>query len=447
MNTPANIVQPAIFPGMPRAHPLPFRVAADAVASHHQAVAFSVVTNIACMGMAGIASMLAARLLGPQGRGQFAAIMVWTSLASALGDLGISQSCSYYSARRPRETGAIAGTAVAFSLAAAAVLLLFLEPFGAPLLGPEIAGAARIYFFSVPLSMGMTCLSSVLLGLGYFARFNLIKTVQAAGYVAGIGSAWAAGSIHVGGVLKSMLLFQAVSGVVAIICSRAIIPFSAWRISVVIARPLLSYGIRSYAGGLFWLANGRLDQALLVWLVPMQQLGIYAVAVSYSGFQFGISGAVATVAFSRAARADSGEATRQELWRGMKLYAVLTLPLAAAMVWLCRYAITTVYGVAFADACRPACILLLGGLFLGANYVSSNCLRADGRPGAPVLAEAAGLAVTVAALPWALPRWGITGAAWVSVASYAATAAALAALWMVRAQSLRRNRPAAGVWT
>jgi O-antigen/teichoic acid export membrane protein len=105
------------------------------------------------------------------------------------------------------------------------------------------------------------------------------------------------------------------------------------------------------------------------------------------------------------------------------------------MAWLSRWAIPALYGAAFVDAVRPASILLMGGLFLGINYVSSNCMRADGRPGAPVLAEAGGLVVTILALPFVLPRWGITGAASVSVASYATTAVILAALWMIHGKT------------
>ncbi|HYW45960.1 MAG TPA: oligosaccharide flippase family protein [Bryobacteraceae bacterium] len=411
--------------------------------SRSKAVAFSMAANVAGMGMAGVASVLAARLLGPQGRGQFAAIIVWASLAAALGDLGISQSCSYYSARRPQEAGRIAATSITLSITAAAVLVALLQFFGGRIFGGEAAAAAKLYLFSVPISMAVTCLTAMMLGLGYFGRFNLIKTVQAAGYVAGIGSAWAAGSMRVGGMLTGILVFQALGGLVALGCAATVIPLATWRVSVAMSRELLSYGIRTYAGNLCWLANGRLDQALLAWLVPMQELGIYAVAVSYSGLQFGVSGAIATVAFSRAARASSSEARRQELWRGLNLFTVLTLPLAAVMALLARSAITAVYGVAFAGACTPACILLLGGLFLGANYVSSNCMRADGRPGSPVLAEAGGLVVTVLALPFVLPRWGITGAAWVSAASYAATAAILAVLWMLHGKALRAQCPIA----
>lgn len=408
--------------------------------SRNKTVALSTATNVVCMGMAGVASMLAARLLGPQGRGQFAAIVVWASLASTLGDLGISQSCSYYIARHRREAGAIAGTAIALNLACAAVLLALLQLFAGRILGNEVAGSARFYLFSVPVSMTVSSLTNMMLGLGYFGRFNLIKTVQAAAYVAGFGSAWAKGPAQVGGALAGILFFQSAGGLIALYCAATVIRLETWRVSVAMARELLSYGVRTYAGNLCWLANGRLDQALLVWFAPMRELGIYAVAVSYSGLLFGVAGAVATAAFSRAARAASGMARRQELTRGLGLLAVLTLPLATGMALLARFAITTVYGVAFSDACQPACILLLGGLFLGANYVASNCLRADGRPGAPVVAEAGGLIITVLALPFVLPRWGITGAAWVSVTSYAATAAGLAVLWMLHDRRTARER-------
>jgi O-antigen/teichoic acid export membrane protein len=415
-------------------HSLASQIPADTESSN-RTVALSVATNVACMGMAGVASILAARLLGPEGRGQFAEIVVWTTLASALGDLGISQSCSYYSAKRPHQAGIVVGTAVAISLFASTLLLAFIEPLASRIFGKEMASAARFYLFSVPLSMVVTCLTTMMLGLGLWVRFNLIKTVQAAGYMAGIGCAWARGAAGVEGFLMGILTFQILAVAVALGCAATAVPLSTWGFSLAMAREHLSYGLRTYAGSLFWFANGRLDQVMLAWLAPIHELGTYAVAVSYSGLLFGVSGAIATMVFSRVARAGSGQIRRQEIGHGLILLAALTLPLAAVMALLARYAIVRVYGSAFANACLPACILLLGSLLLGVNYVLSNGMRADGRPGAPSLSEVGGLVVTVLALPIAIPRWGITGAAWVSVASYAMTTVSLTILWMLHRTS------------
>jgi len=393
------------------------------------------------MALAGVASLLAARLLGPHGRGQYAAVIVCASLASAIGDLGISQACSFYSAQNPREVGAVAGTAIGLGLASSGILLLILEPLCSRFFGGDIAAAARLYLFSVPFTMAAGCLTTIMLGLGHFGRFNFLKITQAAGYVAGIAGAWLLGSAQAGAVLTGVLLFQAIGTVVAVGCVTAVIPLATWRFDLGIARNLLSYGIRTYGGNLCWLANGRLDQALLTWLAPMRDLGIYAVAVSYSNLQFGVSAAIATVAFSRTARSQTG-AARRELGRGLILSVGLTLPLAVVMALVARPAMRLLYGAAFVDAAPSACILLLGGVFLGANYVSSNCMRAGGRPGTPVIAEAGGLIVTLLALPFAIAHWGIIGAAWGSVASYAVTSAALAILWKSPAAAPARYQEA-----
>ena len=402
--------------------------------SRNADVVYSVATNAFCIGMAGLASILITRVLGPQGRGQFAAVIVWTSLACALADLGVSQSCTYYSARRPQDAGTVLGTAMALSIAGGTVLLPILEVFVVRFLGSDMAASARLYMISVPVSMAVTCLSNTMLGLGKVWRFNLIKMVQAAGYLAGIAIAWLMGSTHVADVLTAILLFQGVSGCCALFCVTTVVPLTSWSTNRGMAKTLVDYGVRTYAGNLCWLANGRLDQALLASLAPIRELGVYAVAVSYAGIQSSVSGAVATVALSRAAQATSCEARRHELRHSLELIAILGIPMAALMACTAHYAIPIVYGTAFADACRPACILLLGGTFLGANYVSSSCLRADGRPAAPAVAEGVGVLVTIAALPFAIHRWGISGASWVSVASYAATATVLALLWTTRSQ-------------
>jgi O-antigen/teichoic acid export membrane protein len=395
-------------------------------------MAFSASANISSMAMAGVANILMARLLGPQGRGELAAIVVWASLASALGDLGLSQSCGYYSARRPRDAGAVIGSAVALSLAAAAIVLTILHGLGGRIFGEEVSGPAGIYLlFAVPIYMVSTCLSNTMLGLGRLGRFNLVKMVQSAGYVAGIAAAWAMGSSRVSGVLRGILFFQAAAALAAFGCAATVVPLATWSIRAAVVRDLLSYGLRTYTGSLFWLANGRLDQALLVWLAPMRELGIYAVAVSYAGLLFGVASAVATVTFSRAARAESEEDRNLEFRRSLRLFAILTVPLALLMTGLAHWAITGVYGAPFAAASLPAEILLLGSLLLGANFLLSSCMRAGGRPATPVLAEAGGLIVTLVALPAAIPHWGIAGAAWVSVASYAVTCSLLAALWLL----------------
>ena len=68
--------------------------APEEVRARNWDVAQTVGTNAAVMGITAAGSILAARLLGPSGRGQLAAVVAWSALAVAFGDLGISQALS-----------------------------------------------------------------------------------------------------------------------------------------------------------------------------------------------------------------------------------------------------------------------------------------------------------------------------------------------------------------
>jgi O-antigen/teichoic acid export membrane protein len=62
--------------------------------------------------------------------------------------------------------------------------------------------------------------------------------------------------------------------------------------------------------------------------------------------------------------------------------------------------------------------LLLASVFQGANQLNGTILRAVGRPGVEGVAQGAGVVMTAAMLWAVLPRYGIEGAAWVSLVVY-----------------------------
>src|ERR1700676_2919106 len=80
-----------------------------------------------------VSGMLAARLLGPQGRGELAAIQTWGIFLSTFALLGMPDALVYFTAREPARSG---------SYTATAVLLAFLG--GIPLLGLAYLAMPRL---------------------------------------------------------------------------------------------------------------------------------------------------------------------------------------------------------------------------------------------------------------------------------------------------------------
>ncbi|MFZ0274370.1 MAG: oligosaccharide flippase family protein [Acidobacteriaceae bacterium] len=413
---------------------VPRAPAPEEVRGRNWDVAQTVGTNAAVMGITAAGSVLAARLLGPSGRGQLAAVVAWSALAVAFGDLGISQACAYYGAREQARPGAVAGTSLALGIGIAAVLILCILPLRSRLFGGAFTGAAALYLVTVPLSLTTTYLACILKGMNRLAAFNTVRIIQSSSYAVALTLATLRGWSQIGGVVRVMVACQAAAVLVSLVVASRSLPIGQWRVRRITARNLLSYGSRSWVGNLFWLTNGRLDQALLSLFAPMRELGLYAVAVSYSSILFGLSGALASVVFPRVALAATPERGRRELARILPAFCAIILPLGAIMALIAPWAMSTVFGAAYRTGTLPARILLLGGVVLGLNYVISNALRASGRPGAPTLGEAAGVIVTISVLPFALNRWGILGAAVVSVLSYSVTSVVLGLIWQ-RAKS------------
>jgi O-antigen/teichoic acid export membrane protein len=80
-----------------------------------------------------------------------------------------------------------------------------------------------------------------------------------------------------------------------------------------------------------------------------------------------------------------------------------------------------VFGTAFAGAVPMLIVLLAANLFLVPAQVLGSAVIAAGNPGAAARSQVLGLVITVPALIVLLPLFGGLGAAWVSLASYAAS--------------------------
>ena len=77
--------------------------------------------NIALYVLAAATGPLAARLLGPDGRGALAAIQLWPGAIATFAMLGLPDSIAYFGAREPQRAGRWLSTTVLLGLGASCV--------------------------------------------------------------------------------------------------------------------------------------------------------------------------------------------------------------------------------------------------------------------------------------------------------------------------------------
>lgn len=370
--------------------------------------------------LSAIGAIVAARILGPSGRGELAAAIVWAGILTVLATLGLPQALTYHVARAPEEVGRIFSTTlvlvVAQSLAVIAVGYLASALFLAHAEGTT-RESVRIYLLSVPFSLLTTYVMTMVQGLKRFSLFNLFRLTSAGGYALVFGLAAIVGLRQAQPVIWLLLGAQVLVAFINLgIFYFRVRPKGGFSSDK--AKALFSYGIKSYWGGLSWMANARLDQLLMSSMIGLSELGQYAVAVSYGTATFPLSASFAMVLFPRVAGDASGQGA-EKIMKALRYNLAISGGMALALGILCPWLLPLLFGKAYQGAIGPALILLAAAVFLGCNYVLSDGVRGLGAPLVASYAEMLAAGITIAGLLLLLPVLGIVGAALVSLAAYA----------------------------
>ena len=69
-------------------------------------------TNLVLASLGLVTGILAARLLGPVGRGELAAIQTWPSVMATIAMLGLPEAVVYFSAKEREQSGRYLGSAM-----------------------------------------------------------------------------------------------------------------------------------------------------------------------------------------------------------------------------------------------------------------------------------------------------------------------------------------------
>ena len=365
--------------------------------------------------------LIAARSLGPAGRGELAAITTWASVLLFAGTFGLPEAVAYFAAadRASRDrvwTTGQAGALVLGLLVAAIGWWAIPAAFGAD--DAALAGAIRWYLilFAVPC-LGFACAGSWLQGAGSLHAFNVSRS-----------------SLHV--INAALMIALALAG------SQSVIYFAAatlvgttagWFLSAVfapmsrlwqarpsldLAKRMLHYGVRVQVGNWSSAASLRLDQLLLSLFAMPATLGLYVVAVSYANTLLTIPASAAMVMLPEMVERHAADGARECLQRWYRRLLWATVVGAVAIGLLGAIVIPVAFGSAFQDAVPLLAVLMPAALILGMNDILSTAFLGIDRPDITSKGELVGLVVTVAALSVLLPRYGVLGAALASLLAY-----------------------------
>jgi len=358
-----------------------------------------------------ITGPIIARVLGPDGRGELAAIIAVLALAPPLLDLGLS-----YWIPRERAIGAgrgeILGAALPVALSCSLIAVIAAIPI-AELLGrgrDDVETFLAIGLCITPVGIALQALLGLAVGESRWRMYAWTRIACGVLPAFGVVALWLLGELTVASAAVAYIVGSLAGSLPLLTLLRGAGRLRLdWERSKIAA----TFGAKSWLNTVTAVANNRIDQVLMAGLVPSRQLGHYAVAVTISSITYGLGAAVSGAIYPRVAAGDAQLAARS-----CRITVLLVAVASAGLAILTPWIVPGAFGADFREAVPMALILLAASVPAAATSVLTAALTASNHPTAPLRAELVSLAVMVPALFLLLPRYGGNGAACVSLVTY-----------------------------
>lgn len=381
--------------------------------SRAQAFLSTVGTRLLLMVLSLATGVLTARLLGPEGRGEYFLGVTVMTLSAQFATLGLHSSNTFFLSHRPNLLPGLTANSLWFSLAAGVSSSLVFAVLVALGLVPLIGGALVTVALLGVAPMLFTILGSgILAGLRRFSVLNrcellsrglplllVVALAQHPSPAAFLGAA----------VVGS--LAGAAAQLLALLKGGRLARFDTGLFSEV-----FRYGLRFYVASALAYLVPRLNVFLLGHLRGATEVGLLSVAAQLADVVTMVPATLAFVLFPELVRSRQRWETTQRALRGAA-FLMLALCLAAAVI--SPPVVPVVFGRAFAGSTVVFLWFLPGVFFLGLISVLSQYVAAVGLPWSLVWAWAGAGVLVMAVSLILVPRLGAAGAAAALSATYA----------------------------
>lgn len=378
--------------------------------------------SLASVAISAATSVIIARRLGVAARGQWAAISALAVLIGTFSSFGLPPAAGFVAARlsggdRARLTQAVlvaaAGLAL-IALGAYSIVSLFVAPTGVTrgvvLLGAGIA--ATLVLYQVTHQLVLTTAPLLWFGAGQVVpAVALLVGAVALGEqldVAAVAAMSALGSL-LGTAVSAVGLTRhgAIGGRLLVRGTREVTR---------LLRPHVAFALTTFGTLALTQIVQRADILLVNGFRGSRDAGLYAVSTQLGDVLLVVPSALGFVAFRAGAR--SADAHWTQMLAAARATALTSLISAGVLAAVAPELIKGLFGADFGESAQPLRLLLPGIVVLGVQSVVSSYVTSRGRPRVVLRAWLTAAAIGIALDLYAIPAYGISGAAVVSSISY-----------------------------
>ncbi|HYF34655.1 MAG TPA: oligosaccharide flippase family protein [Prosthecobacter sp.] len=366
-------------------------------------------TSLAIQVCTVVQGILLARILGSEGRGQFAAATLWPMFFAAIGQFGITVVLSRRAAHAD-DLPRVMRTAIFLSFitgtitaaVCAAMQLGLLAQADAVVVTAAYVFTPFILFNHIALSV-----AAVDHGAGRLAEVNWTRLLVNPVYLLLLVMLWV---LEVKELAWYVAALMTASVVVAVVRLALALRNAPLRGPVLPLRPLAREALPYGAMGLMSPVLQTADKALIFYFLGARDLGFYMIALTASSVINSLAAASGTISFGMAAQAHAREGFA-EVAKMFRMSLLGWLCGGAALAVLMPFLLPLIYGHEFAAAVVPAIVLIPAAALAGQAGLLEEAMRAQGRPLVGLKGRVAGLLILVTAGWWLARTYGVVGMA------------------------------------
>lgn len=384
-----------------------------------KSVIITFLSNLLMFFLSIINTTILSRLLGPEGKGIVDVGNNILSFATLILGMGFAASNVYFLGKKKESLNKIFGNNILIVVLGVIVLvpLYFIQiHWQFKFLQGVTNLQMLIVFVTVPLIVFKSSMINVLLGLQDIVEYNRINIVDRV-----LSLVLLAGFLLVA-VSPTAAMLSILAGT-ALICVWQMYDFVIKRkVSPQLDSPLMKgmlvYGLKAQAGNIIQRLNYRLDVFIVNYYLPIEQVGIYGIAVVLAETLWGVTGSIATIVFPIAAASTNKEEMYTFTNQITRVSFSIIIIFSVIIALVGKTFIILWFGPAFASAAGALLWLLPGISIFSVSNILASYLAGVGLVEKNIYSSIVSLIVTVVLDIYLIPKIGINGASISTSLSY-----------------------------
>jgi enterobacterial common antigen flippase len=317
-------------------------------------------------------------MLGPVGRGELAAVILWPTLFAGIGLFGVNMALARM-AGKSNNPGSLTNTAIVTALttaSATSIIGYLLLPVVLSTEYHHLLPLSYFFLYFIPLNHIAIVIQGIDHGAGNFLLYNLTRIILNPVYLLLLIGIWITGNVSLEMIIGVLIFSNGVVVIVRLWMKRNdIITTRKIESLPLVFKNATQFGMTNIGEILFQ----RIDQVILLWLLTAEDFGYYVVALAAASVIASIPHSIGTVNFTQAAR-DIAKQNFDIIAASFRKAVILTIAAGLALLLMLPIIFPLIFGKEFSAGVPIAMLLTVGVLFSGLSQIIIHVFRGQGYP-------------------------------------------------------------------